>query len=82
MVQANHTILFILCRPAKMPFVYCKRRNSCVVHIFAHLHRVLDVRKFHVSENYNRNRTNRNKWHIYENISGSILGLGWGVLRF
>ena len=61
---------------------YCKRRNFRTVHIFAHFARASDARKFDVSENYNHNRTNRNKQHMRENLTARICLIGLDARKF
>ena len=38
--------------------------------------RASDARKFDVSENYNQNRTNRNKEHMRENLTARMCLIG------
>ena len=44
--------------------------------------RALDARKFNVSENYNQNRTNRNKQHMRENLTARICVTGLDARKF
>ena len=52
-------------------------------YIFSHIsRRALDARKFDVSENYNHNRTNRNKQHMSENLTARICLIGLDARKF
>ena len=44
--------------------------------------RALDARTFDVSENYNHNRTNRNKQHMCENLNAPIRVIGLDARKF
>ena len=44
--------------------------------------RASDARKFDVSENYNHNRTNRNKQHMRENLTAQICLIGLDARKF
>ena len=44
--------------------------------------RALDARKNDVSENYNHNRTNRNKQHMRENLTARICVIGLDARKF
>ena len=52
-------------------------------YIFSCISRMaLDARKFDVSENYNHNRTNRNKQHMRENLTARIFLIGLDARKF
>ena len=44
--------------------------------------RASDARKFDVSQNYNHNRTNRNKQHMRENLTAQICLIGLDAQKF
>ena len=46
------------------------------------LGRASDARKFDVSENYNQNRSNRNKQHMRENLTARMCLIGLDVRKF
>ena len=66
----------------------CTAPGTVNVEIFAQYiflrisRRALDARKFDVSENYNHNRTNRNKQLMRENLSTRICVLGLDARKF
>ena len=66
-----------------MTEVYAVNIEICAQYIFSCiLRRALDARKYDVSENYNHNRTNRNKQHMRENLTARICVIGLDARKF
>ena len=86
--QPQGTTLMHPARPIQVPTLGISYTSTVNVEIFAQdifsriSRRASDARKFGVSENYNHNRTNRNKQNMHENLTAQICLIGLDVRKF
>ena len=64
-------------------YMYSVNVEIFAQYIFSRISRMaLDARKFDVRENYNHNRTNRNKQHMRENLTARIFFIWLDARKF
>ena len=88
--HSRHTCKTLLCwyvtqaTSSLLPLcIYAVNVDNFAQYIFSRIsHRALDARKIDVSENYNHNRTNRNKQHMPENTTAQTCVMGLDALKF